>query len=225
MGKRLLFYGALTVGGLLLVLLIVGGVLFHLATRVPAFYPTAAADPKTQAALNDRFLQKASTLTSDFQRAGRWDLRLTEDEVNAWLSTDLPRNHPNLLPPSLHEPRIRIGREELTAACRTEWGGRSAVLWVRIQVQLARTDVLAIRFRKAGVGLLPLSTASVSQRLEEALRRAGVDVGREDVDGESTLTIPLSAKSPDGRRRVHVDAVDFTDGHLFISGTTDEAGH
>lgn len=220
--QRLIWYGALTLAGILLLLLIVGAVLYHLATRVPAFYPSAAADPKAQAALNDRFLQKASALTSDWQREGRWDLRLTEEEVNAWLSVDLPKNHPNLLPSQFREPRIRIGREELTVACRTEWAGRSAVLWVRLRAQLVRTDVLEIRLRKAGIGLLPLSTASLLQHLEEGLQRAGVDVRREDPDGEPTLIIPLAAADPEGRRRVHVDAVDLTDGHVFISGTTEQ---
>ena len=222
MGKRLLWYGVLAFAGILLLLLISGAVIYHLATRVPTFYSTAAADPTAQAALNDRLLQKTSALTSDWQREGRWDLRLTEEEVNAWLSVDLPKNHPNLLPSRFQEPRIRIGRDELTVACRTEWAGRSGVLWVRGRVELARTDVLAIRLRKAGVGLLPLSTASVLQRLEEALQRAGVDVRREDLDGEPALTIPLAATDPDGRRRIHVDAVDFTDGRVFISGTTEQ---
>lgn len=222
--KRLIWYGVLTLVGILLLLLIGGAVIYHLATRVPVFYPTAKADPKVQAALNDRFLQKASALTGDLQREGRWDLRLTEDEVNAWLSVDLPKNHPDLLPSHFREPRIRIGREELTVACRTEWAGRSAVLWVRVRAQLTRTDVLQIRLRKAGIGLLPVSTASLLHSLEEGLRRAGVDVRREEHDGEPALMISLAASDPESRRRVHVDAVDLTDGHVFISGTTEEHG-
>lgn len=224
MPKRLLFYGGIALAGILSVILIGGAVTYHMATRVPTFYSTAAADPTVQAALNDRFLQKASALTADFQREGRWDLRLTEDEVNAWLSVDLPKNHPHLLPPSLQEPRIRIGRGELAIACRTEWAGHSAVLWVRVRLQLARTDMLAIHLHKAGIGLLPLSTQSVLRQLEEGLERAGVDVRREDLDGKPVLTIPLVAKAPDGRHRVHVEAVDLTDGRVFISGTTDKEG-
>lgn len=224
MAKRLLFYGGLALAGILSVLLIGGAVTYHMATRVPAFYSTAQVDPTAQAALNDRLLQKASALGTDFQREGRWDLRLTEDEVNAWLSVDLPKNHPHLLPPSVQEPRIRIGQDELVVACRTVWAGRSAVLWVRIRLQLARTDTLAIHLHKAGIGLLPFSTESILRQLEDGLQRAGVDVRREDLDGKPVLTIPLALNAPDGRRRVHVDAVDFTDGRAFISGTTDKEG-
>ncbi len=219
--KRLIWYAGLSLAAILLIILSVGVVLYYLATRVPAFYRQAAADPTAQAMLNDRLLQKASSLTGDWQREGRWTLRLTEDEINAWLAVDLPKNHPNALPPELQAPRIRIGRDAVTLACRAKRQDLSGVLWVKVSVELQQPDEVILRIHGAGMGLLPISTKTVFEHIMEHLKKAGADVSSGEPGETPSLELALSATDPNRRRRIHLDALDCTDGHLFLSGTTE----
>src|SRR5689334_16187817 len=93
--------------------LAVGGLslwcLFQAARRPPAFYQQAiAAPPADQTEEGERFERTALDLHNQLQHVGRWEARLTQEQVNGWLAIDLPTKFPHALPSGVSDPRIAI---------------------------------------------------------------------------------------------------------------------
>ncbi|MFZ4731657.1 MAG: hypothetical protein ACOYK7_03860, partial [Pirellulales bacterium] len=88
--------------GTVVAMALVSGCVLAVARHEPgplqqsAGWGASAPDPAASARLAGRLISKVSALHSAASRPGRWEGVFTEDEVNAWLATDLPRNHPRL---------------------------------------------------------------------------------------------------------------------------------
>ena len=165
-----------------IVLLLLG--VYLAARHEPAFYREVLTTGRpTLEKGSDRMLRKAAALGSVPARPGRWEIRITADEINGWLAVDLPKNHPQALPPTIRDPRVVIHPDEMTIACRFRQNGVDSILSLAIQPYLgqlgnvpgkAGPSVLAVRIIRARAGLLPLPLDRVLGGLSQAAPRHAV---------------------------------------------------
>src|SRR5438128_2646719 len=98
--------------------------LYQASRRAPDFYRQALAESSAaQADDGERFERTALYLHNQLQHAGRWEARITQEQINGWLATDLPAKFPHALPSGVSEPRIAIDDGVLRIALRYQRGG------------------------------------------------------------------------------------------------------
>src|SRR5436305_727069 len=128
---RLLARRITIAGGAIVLVGVFAAVGLYFALRqVPSYYRQALAGNSEQRREQAQaFERQALNLNNNLQHAGRWEVRFTDDEINAWLA-DLPKNFPKGLPPNISQPRLSIEAGRLRLAFAYDRGDISTVLSV-----------------------------------------------------------------------------------------------
>lgn len=196
---------------------ILGGV-YIASRRVPTFYTAALeADPEQLRAGSDELLRRVSDLTRQTNRGDRWELRLTEQQINGWFAVDLAENHQEALPQELQAPRVHIRPGSVTLAGRWEQAGFDAVVSTQVDLYLTEEDSLAIRIRQANLGVLPMPLKQVLSSIEEAALKSGWHVRWLQRDGDPVAVVRLPEMMRDNRR-VRLQSLIVGDGEIYLSG-------
>jgi len=207
--------------GCLVVLVLLALLLLYVAARhVPEFYREALEIPADNLKRgSDRMLQQAAAIKSAVNRPGRWETRITAEEINGWLAVDLPNNHPHALPPMLRQPRVAIDENEITVACLYEQEGVKSVLSLTVQPYLPKPNVIAMRIVHARAGMLPVPLRKVLDRITEAARDANLRLEwrRDGDDPVVMLTVPRDERSG---WTAQIDSLKLGDGEIHIAGST-----
>ena len=214
----------LAAAAVLAVLLLVAGGVFWFAYRasqqVPEFYQRAmAVDPAVYETGSDQMLQRTTTLVSDAKKPGRWQTLFTEEQINGWLAVDLVKNHANALPSTVSDPRVRIEPDRVTFACRVQQGRWRSVLSLMIDVYLSAPDTVALRFRKARAGAMPLPLDTLLNHASEAARRARWRVNWSQADGDPVALIRLEPVDKP-RATIEIDTLSLREREVYVAGTT-----
>ena len=142
----------IAVGAGLAVLLVVGVggyVLYRASQHVPKFYHQALqTTPVVREEASDEMLRQVTALAGDALKEGAWEAVFTAEQVNGWLAVDMVRNHPDLLPASVSDPRVTIEPEQIRIACRVDRGDWAGVVSLAVDVYLAEPNVIAARIRE-----------------------------------------------------------------------------
>lgn len=200
--------------------------LFQASRRVPDFYQQALAAPvAAQAEEGDEFERTALDLHNQLQHSGRWEARLTQEQVNGWLAIDLPAKFPHALPDGLSEPRIAIEDGVLRIALRYQRAGVDTVLSIAGEAYLtAQPNEIAVRFDQARAGLVPIPLTRFLDEIAEQAARANVPLRWTEVGGSPVALIRPPLDASDGRhRRVVLDRLQLDRGQLVLGGSTEEA--
>jgi len=191
--------------------------------RAPAFYREAlSAAPAESAEQGERFERAALALHNNSQQAGRWELSFSADEINGWLTTELPTKFPRLLPAGVSDPRVAIDGKLFHIAVHYNRGGVDTVLSIAGEAYLtAQTNEVAIRLEQARAGLVPIPLGPLIQEINDRAERSDVNLRWTEVKGSpvALLRLPLDFDGED--RRVVLDRLDTTHGHFLIAGRTE----
>lgn len=197
---------------------------FFLALRhVPAFYTELlTSDPKASRTASDQMLRRVGALTSDLQRPGQWQSTFTQDEINGWLAVDLVENHSYALEGGVTSPRVRIRENEIILAFRYSSPVFSGVVTVTLEPYIERPNVVAVRFRGARAGMVPLPLQSILDSLSTGLTKSEyrVEWSQSHGDPVALITIPPPRRKND--KPVTLDAIRVLDGKVVLSGTTEK---
>lgn len=198
-----------------------------LAARVqPAFYRQAAVAPAAAAARSSgqpsagRFVSKIAALGSDIARPGPWGAVLSDNEINSWLAIDLPRSHPDLLPGTVHDPRLHFADGKVLAGCRLGPGWLAATAWGEAEVRLVERNRLSIRVPRARVGLLPVPGGLVLARLARVCSAAGMACELRRSGGMTVLAASLPAAHDAGSTSHWLEGLRIDEGEVVIQGVT-----
>ena len=106
--------------GLIVALVALGAWLWYSIRHVPEFYRQALSTDRAQLEKsNKQLLRLTAALRNELRRPGVWQARFTADEINGWLAVDVPKNHPDLLPPQIEEPRVGITPDAVSVGADT----------------------------------------------------------------------------------------------------------
>jgi hypothetical protein len=206
---------------LVLVALVVGGIwLYRSLYYVPEFYTQALAvgAPELQKS-NREMLRRTAALNNDLKRSGKWQALFTDQQINGWLAVDVPKNHADLLPAEVRDPRVRITPEGIFAGAKFE-GEVSAVISLQLAVRLTSPNVLAVRINKARVGDVPWPLDRVVEEVIAAAASWGLQVEQTQTDGDPVLLVTLPPDLQDNRRHILLEHLELRDGEVILSGRT-----
>ena len=159
----------IVVGSLVLILGIFATTLYFASQHVPHFYRDALkSEPARQQIASDELLQNATALASHAHHQGRWASVFTAEQINGWLAVDRQKNYPDLLPPEIVDPRVRIGPGLMTIACRYQQGKVSLVVSLNVELYVPEPNVLALRIKNVRAGAIPLPLSQVLDGVAKA---------------------------------------------------------
>ncbi len=206
----------------LAVLLILGGGawgVYQAAQHVPQFY-ASALDQSGEAARNasGQMRRHFTSLATDTQRTGRWSETITADQINGWLAVDLVEKHPGTLPDGVRDPRVSITAEEARIGCQVDDPWPNMVYSIAVEPYVAEPNVIAVRFRGARAGALPMPLGDIINEIAAGAAERGMRLRWQQQDGDPVLLLPLE-EAGDAERYV-LQAIELTDGAIRLSGRT-----
>jgi hypothetical protein len=212
---------ALTAGvGVIVVLMALGGWLWYSIHYVPEFYRHALSKDHAQLEKsNKQMLRLTAALRNELRRAGVWQARFTADEINGWLAVDVPKNHPDLLPPQIEEPRVGISPDAVSVGARYT-GSVTSVVSLEVSAHLPEENVVAVRIRKLRAGNVPWSIGRIIDEIVAAAGDLGIGVQQSQIDGDPLLLFSLSEYWEAQDRKVELVGLEFEDGAVVIRGRT-----
>jgi hypothetical protein len=205
---------------LLLVGLVAGGIwLYRAISYVPEFYSAALAVAQPDLEQSNRdMLRRTAALTNDLKRVGEWRAIFTQQQINGWLAVDLPKNHPDLLPAELQNPRIRITPDRVSAAARYE-SNVSAVVSLEFAAILQGPNQVALRIHTLRIGDVPWRMDQIVEQATAAARQWGLQVEQTQTDGDPVLLLTLPPEAQQGRE-ILLERLELRDGEVYLSGRT-----
>jgi hypothetical protein len=212
---------ALAVGLLVLIALLVGGFwLYRSLQHVPEFYTEALAVTDSDLEQSNReMLRQTAALNNHLRRMGGWEAHFTDQQVNGWLAVDVPKNHPDLLPPEISHPRVQITPDAISVAARFE-GDISAVISIELEVALTETNRLAVRIKKLRVGSVPWPLDEVLHEVIAAGASWGLQIEQTQSDGDPVLLVTVPPEIGEGRGNVRLERLELRQGEVYLSGHT-----
>lgn len=206
----------------------VGGMVWA-SRQVPDFYEEnlVVAPLGTEGA---DFEEQALALHNQLQHTGHWEARFTEEQINAWLASDLPEKFPTLLPPSITEPRIALEADAVRLAARYHRGNLETVISLTGDVYLTdQPNEVAVRISQARAGYLPLPLGQFLEEIRERAQRADVTLRWTEVAGDPVALIRV----PSERRvetcdqcepeRLVLQEVALKTGEFVVAGHIEQA--
>jgi hypothetical protein len=198
-----------------------------LVRHEPAFYrsraPAAALDgepPPGQATLGRRLMTKLSALNADLGRPGPWGAAFTEGEINAWLATDLPRNHARLLPAGVSDPRVAIASRRLRVGARVGGMMLGGVVMLDIEVVLRAANQIGIVVADARLGRLPLPRGPVTHEIARRIDSLGMATELRRLDGRTLLVVYIPSTHDAGATSHWLESFALENGEVLVSGVT-----
>jgi hypothetical protein len=191
------------------------------ASRVPESYRGAAiADRPGAAEASRRFVSGVSALHAAFLREGAWEGAFAEDDINCWLATDLPRNHRDLLPDSVTEPRIDLQPRRVAISARLAMVGLRPVVTIVLGVRLREPNQLGVTVEDARLGAIPLPGGPVLTEVRRRFDRLGMVTSIRRLDDRSVLVVYIPSTHESGGPSHWLESLSIADGSAAVSGRT-----
>ena len=163
-----------------------------------------------------RLVTTIAGLRMTAQQPGAWSAAVSERELNAWLATDLPRNHAGSLPAGWSEPRIRLEPGHLIVAARVAVGPLAGPVTCDVEVRLRAVNQLECAVAAVRLGVVPLPPGPFVHRMAAVLGRLGFVTEARRLDGRPVVVVSL------GGRGVALEGLSVDSGELVVAGTTEQ---
>ena len=199
----------------------------------PQFYQSVVQAGSEEQSIAGRFVTQIASATNEIRRGNNWGISVRENEINAWLGHDLPRNHPELLGNALwgrlSRPRIKLEPHLVRIGIEVSRWGVTAVAWADIEVRLKSVNQFTLTVQRAGVGQLPLPRNAVLQECSKTLKNAGFETDLQRYRDRILLlaTVPQrltdsSSMDKEGRQhgRLQVESLRIDRGSITVIGTS-----
>jgi hypothetical protein len=197
----------------------------YVASRqVRPFYQQALQlDPGALERGRQEMESRASALYTDAQQAGKWHALFTDEQINGWLAVQLadqaaPESEPPLA--AVRDPRIDISADLLTLGFKATQRGVESVISVDASVFVTEEGDVAVRLLNVRAGALPLPVAMVADRIAAACQQLSLPVLWIRQDDCPVAMIKIRNEEASDGRQFHLDAIELTDGELYVAGHT-----
>ncbi len=215
---------------LLVSLVVVAGGLYstYQATQqAPEFYTTVVTKPVAQTnappikEVAEQQIEKAETAA---KAKSNWRFEFTQDQINEFLAKDLPELSPNVLPPNLKDPRIKIEEGKAMLGCQYDSERFKAVLWLETEAKVSE-DGKAIKLipKSAGAGMLPMPLSRLFERLKGLNGNTGnlsIEL-TEEAPQAIVLRLRPGALGPE-EAQYHIDSIKLEKERLSLEGSWDD---
>ncbi len=170
--RRWLWYLAGCVAFLLTTILAILGWLYSAITHVPEFYAEvlAAAPEQVLQPLVEQATSSIQQTKQELRQAETWELVLLEDEVNAWLAYELPKQANRQWPKDWRDPRVQFHENEIACAITHQSSISTVISW-KIEPRLThQPNEVLLLLHSAQAGALPLPWEKLLEPLQQQVR-------------------------------------------------------
>lgn len=193
-------------------------------TRViPDFYARATERlPEDLDSAIARLEKDMVQLQGDTRRLGSWQAVFTDDQINAWLVQQLPREFPNLLPPGVAEPRVIIEDGRVLVAARFKNQHIDTVVSFEVDAALTEhANVVAIRVNNLRAGMLPLPLDRFLRGISREAAKSDMEVRWDTEQNDPIALVTIPSDHPNYiYSPVIVESVYLAEGILALAGHT-----
>jgi uncharacterized protein YpmS len=218
--SKLVIFGFILV--VLLAVLLGSG--YFATQQVDASYRAALeVDDATQAVRSDEMLQRATALRNDLRKEGTWAALFTDEQMNGWLAVDMVRNHPDLLPGEVSDPRVTISPEAVTLYFRYQGESFSTVFSVEFDAYLAEENVIGLRLAGARAGKLPVPMNQVIEYMQEAAAQMDLKIEWKQSDGDPVALLTIPPQRDDGNQLMRIEQLRLDEGKIYVAGRIEPA--
>lgn len=217
-------------GGLLLTVLLALTVFFvwawYRARQVPDFYAAALlVPPEALAESGEELEEEIQQLSSDLHREGRWEVVITEEEINGWLAVQLPTRYPHLLPEQLRRPRVDIDPDRMRLAASYEGKRLRSIVSLTVTVAAVEGDThLQVTLLQARLGKLTVPTESIKKYIDRAADAMQLELEwsqDEDDHPVAMLAVPLPSSVRD--MDIRIDRIVIQPEQVVVYGRSRRA--
>jgi hypothetical protein len=191
----------------------------------PAFYAEEIrkpVDPVQRKQAAKEFVQATLQLVDEIQHDRSWSEQFTQDQINAWLAEELPRKYPGWIPPNTSDPRVKLEKDAIELAFKSDDPRFKGVISGRFEPFVAGPNQIGVRIRRIRLGLVPLPIDQVIEQIEEPLAEAVAEADMtmrwQQIEGEDVLVLELKTEN----NRPVLETIQITAGQLAISGSRRE---
>jgi hypothetical protein len=197
--------------------------------QVPEFYTRATQQmPVDIKAASETLQNDVVQLQDAASQLGSWSATFSEEQINAWLVQQLPKEFPLLLPRGVEQPRIAIEDRRILAAARYKNSRIDTVISFEIKVELTETaNVLAVRIENLRAGSLPLPLQSFLRGISHEAAKGDIEVVWDMDDNGPVALVTVPSEHPNYQKSpVIIESVMLENGNVLLAGHTgDEAVH
>lgn len=189
--------------------------------QVPDFYKRAfnQSDQAMQVARNQLQFD-VQQLQSDLSRRGSWNASFSEDEINAWLSDQLPERFDRLSKRGVREPAIAIEDGQILAAVHYQSSRWDTVVSCRLSVEMTEEpNLLAIHLSDLKAGALPLPLEPFVRRISREAALGDLDIRWDFTEDGPIALVHIPPEDPHyAFAPLVIELVSLTAGRLRLSG-------
>jgi hypothetical protein len=199
------------------------GLLYRGITYVPEFYRERLtwSDSQLERA-HEKFLERVSHAFAEVKRRKKFEVFITEEELNGWAAVQGPRFWPEDAEVRITNPRIHLQDRSLWIAAEVQTAVWRGVVWVVIEPEVRGPNILALRIREARLGRLPLPTNRLARYivtgyLAETLGGSRAAGFWETSEGMPVFVVQIEVSSdPASPERIQVENVRVGEGILAV---------
>ena len=189
------------------------------AKRVqPAFYSEALTREPVEVDTSILLAQ----LDEEIESHQQWTANLTDDQINSWLSSELEKEFPSVLPKAARSPRVKIEDGKILLACQIVTSKTRAIFSVELHTKLTnRKNELEVEMRRPRLGVLPIPMNSYQRHLAKAAKRAKIAYRWPD-DQRNSIILQLPKNRKGIKRGIIVESLIVTTGAMQFTGSSDQ---
>ena len=207
--------------------------LYQAATATPPEYEALLVETEALEASGELDRQRqqlesqVAALVSEAQQNDRWSTVVTAEQLNGWLTMQLPIDFPELEKTGVRQPRLLLKENEMLIACQARVQRRNAVISATLVPVVGEQGWVGVEIKSVRVGKLPLPIDTLISKADRAIRDARITPDKlryrwAESDGNTVLMFDLEqiASSVDQVRRL--DTLEVRDGELLIGGRNED---
>jgi hypothetical protein len=193
---------------------------YRASQAVPEFYrETLPLDTSQADQLGKQLEQRVLSLHNDLQESQRWQLVVSDQQVNGWIASDLPEKFPGTLPSDIQQPRVVFQEGKVLIACRCKTVVMTTVLSLVLEPYLTEErEQIAIRITRLRAGRVPLPMKRTLERVSAAAAQAGLDLQWTQDQGDPVAVVRLPTDQGESPRSVSLESLRVENGRLSVRG-------
>ncbi|MDR1491282.1 MAG: hypothetical protein LBT05_00940 [Planctomycetaceae bacterium] len=120
-------------------------------------------------------------------KSGVWTLRITDKQLNGWLTSDGAPYLSRALPREVKNPRIAIHGDRFELAAQVRYGLFSGVVCLVGSIRAPESGKIALRIRSAKLGVYPFDKNKLTEILKKALNQPDWNLEQSTDGGDPVL--------------------------------------
>ena len=186
-----------------------------LVQTVPLNYQTAlAVENKVHQPHLIALQETVADIKDDIWHRDKLVFEVSEQQINAWLATELGSQSSRTLPEGIKHPRMELGKQQQTLYFTIERSRFTVVISIVVQIELGDDpNTLEIRVVSVHAGSLPIRMKRAFDEIESAMARQGVDFRwKPGTNREvAVVTIPSQVRIKNKQKNLSVRELSIDD--------------